>query len=546
MRTLRCDRLRAVRGLTLGFTLTAMLLAGALPAGAGTASPADKPKYGGTFVVAIVNDPTTLNPATSSDFYVKIISGTVFDTLVNLDFNFNPVPRLAKSWDISKDGLTYTFHLANAKWHDGKPVTSEDVKFTVEQVLGPLHPSGGQYKDRIQEIQTPNPQTVVFKLKTPFGPFPVMLANDLYIVPKHVYQGTDILRNPARLTPVGTGPFKFAEWKKGDYVRVVRNPDYFMEGKPYLDEIVFKVASDAGSRMLAFEKGEIDYLSFYMFPASEVERVRKIPGFRTTTKGHEIFGDILDLFFNLDKAPYNNLKVRQAIAHAIDKNYMLDKADYGLGKIATGPIPSSLPWAYTTEVTRYTHDVARANRLLDEAGYPKNDKGIRFKTSLMWDRTVPLFTKTAEILREQLKAVGIDLDIRPSDRPTMLDLVFTKRDFDLWVHGLSTGGDPAIGIQRLYLSGNIRPAPFTNASGYRNPTVDDLFAKAAANPDQKARAQLYHQAQKILTQDLPIIWLLEFSDNSAWRDEFRGVHEWSAMSFYSLGETWWTKGRERP
>ena len=504
----------------LGAAVLVLALCAAAPSLAGTT--AEKPKYGGTFVVAIVNDPTTLNPATSSDFYVKIISGTVFDTLVNLDFNFNPVPRLAKSWEISKDGLTYTFHLANTTWHDGRPLTSDDVKFTVEQILIPFHPSGAQYKDRVQEIQTPDPHTVVFKLKTVFPPFLTSLTNDLYIMPKHVYQGTDILKNPARLTPVGTGAFKFAEWKRGDYIRVVRNPNYFQEGKPYLDEIVFKVAADPGARMLAFEKGELDYLSFYMFPASEVERVRKMPGFKTTTKGHEIFGDILDLFFNLDKA------------------------DYGLGKVATGPIPSSLGWAYTTQVTSYAYDVNRANALLDEAGYPRKEGGVRFKTSLMWDRTVPLFTKTAEILREQFKAVGIDLELRPSDRPTMLDLVFTKRNFDLWAHGLSTGGDPAIGIQRLYLSSNIRPAPFTNASGYRNPTVDELFAKGAGTPDQKVRAQFYHQVQKVLSQDLPVLWLLEFSDNSAWRDEFRGVHEWSALSFYTLGDTWWTKGREKP
>lgn len=531
--------------LLLGLAAVALLASTALPAAAG--APAEKPKYGGTFVVAIVNDPTTLNPATSSDFYVKIISGTLYDTLVNLDFGLNPVPRLAESWDISKDGLTYTFHLApKAKWHDGKPVTSEDVKFTIEEVVGKHHPSGAQYRDRIQEIQTPSPQMVVFKLKTPFPPFPVMLANDVYIVPKHVYQGTDVLKNPARLQPVGSGPFKFTEWKKGDYIRVSRNADYFMEGKPYLDQIVFKVAADAGARMLAFEKGELDYLSFYLCPASEVERIKRTPGLKTTTKGHEIFADILDLFFNLDKAPYNNLKVRQALAHAIDKHYLLDKADYGLGKIATGPIPSAFAWAYTPEAAKYPFNVALANKLLDEAGYAKNERGIRFRSTLLWDRTVPLFTKTAEILREQFKAVGVDLELKPSDRPTMLDLVFTKRDFDLWIHGLSSGGDPAIGIQRLYLSSNIRPTPFSNASGYRSPAVDDLFAKAASSADRKTRVGLYHQVQKILTQDLPIVWLLEFSENSAWRDEFRGVHEWSAMSFYSLGETWWTKGREKP
>lgn len=311
----------------LVFILTSILLTSILVVGSSfgaflgrsEAAPAgEKPKYGGTFVVAIAGDPTTLNSATNTDFYCKLISGTLFDTLVSVDFNFNPAPRLARSWEISPDGLTYTFRLAKTKWHDGHPLTSEDVKFTVEQILEPFHPSGGQYKDRVQEILTPDPQTVVFKLKSPFGPFHIMLANDLYIQPKHLYEGTDILKNPARLNPVGTGPFKFVEWKKGSHIRVVRNNEYFETGKPYLDEIVFKIAADAGARMMAFEKGEIDYLSFYFCPSSEVARINKTPGLKASSKGHEIIGDTLDLFFNLDRSPLNNLKVRQAFAHAID------------------------------------------------------------------------------------------------------------------------------------------------------------------------------------------------------------------------------------
>lgn len=506
----------------------------------------DKPKYGGTFVVAINRDPTTLNTCTTSDFFAKIIGGVIFDTLVEFDYEFNLVPRLARSWKISPDGLTYTFHLAKTKWHDGHPFSSEDVKFSIEQMLAPYHPRGVSFTERIQEILTPDPQTVVFKLKQPFSPFPIMLAYDAQIQPKHLYAGADVPNNPARMNPVGTGPFKFSKWEKGNYVRVVRNKEYFVKGRPYLDEILFRVLPDAGARMVALEKGEVDYLLTFALPTSEVPRINKTPGLKTSSKGHEIFSDILIQFFNLDKAPLNNLKVRQAIAHAIDKNYIVDKADFGLGKVATGPIPSSFQWCYTSDVEKYEYDLSKANKLLDEAGYPRDAKGVRFKTSLITERDLPLSMKGGEILREQLGAVGIDVVLQPSDRAAMFDQVFTKRDFDMLLTGLACGGDPAIGVSRLYVSSNIRPVPLSNASGYRNPKVDDLFGKAATAIDRKTRAQLYYQVQKILTQDLPVIWLDEIAEYSAWRDEFKGLHEWSGQSCYNIGDTWWKKGREKP
>ena len=532
--------------LVLTFTIAAIFSIGGLLSEAEANPAVDKPKYGGTFVVAAGRDPITLNTATTGAFFDKLVGAILFDTLVQLDFDLKPVPRLASSWEISPDGLTYTFHLVKTKWHDGHPFSSEDVKFTIEQLVKVYNPRGTQYEERIQEILTPDPQTVIFKLRKTFEPFLIMLAFDGYVQPKHLYEGTDIPKNPARLKPIGTGPFKFEEWKKGDYIRVVRNNDYFMKGQPYLDQILFKVAADPGARIMAFEKGEIDYLSFYYFSASEVERIKKIPGFKVSTKGHEIFSDILPLTINLDKAPLNNLKVRQAIAHAIDKQYILDKADYGLGKIATGPIPAALRWAYTSDVIKYNYDVAKANKLLDEAGYPKDAKGLRFNVSIIYDRTVPLFTKTAEILREMLRSVGIDLVLKPSDRATAGDMVYVKRDFDFFLQGMSTGGDPAIGVQRLYIGSNIGPAIYSNGSAYRNAKVDDLFIKAATAVDRKDRAKFYYEIQRIITQDLPTICLLEYSLNSAWRDEFRGVHAWSGQSFYNLGDIWWTKGREKP
>jgi len=514
----------------------------------GLCSAQEKPKYGGTLIVGAGSDPSTLNLSITYNIIDTLAVSSVFSLLTKSDYDLNPRPDLAESWKISEDGLTYTFNLVrNATWHDGKPFTSADVKFTFAEVLNKHHPRGSVVLKAVDSIETPDRNTVVFKLKYPYDPLMKFMGNEAFILPKHLYENTDILKNPYNLKPIGTGPFIFKEWKKGSHITLERNPSYFKKGKPYLDKIIIKIVPDASSRMIAFEAGEIDYLYYVNLPSSEVSRFKNRPGFVVTSKGHEVGPSIMMMAFNLRKAPFNNLKVRQAIAHAIDRQYIEEKADYGLGKPAIGPIASAIKWAFNPNVTRYDFNPRKAEQLLDEAGYPKGPDGTRFKTSIIADRGDFLYAKSAEIIRDYLGKVGIPAELKLLDRASMIDASYIRWDFDLQVHGLGTGPDPAIAVARTYISSNIKPIPFANNSGYSNKEVDDLFALAEKAPTVKKRAEYYYKVQEMIVKDLPYFWISEYGLNSAFRDEFKGLHSWCARSFMSYGDdAWWTKGKDTP
>ena len=170
------------------------------------------------------------------------------------------------------------------------------------------------------------------------------------------------------MNPIGTGPFRFASWNRGSDLTLERNPDYFVKGQPYLDRIVFKVIPDASARLLALEAGEIDYIPAYDLENSAVERLQKSKDITVTSKGHESWAAITELMFNMDKAPFKDVRVRRALAQAIDRKFIVDKATFGLNKVATGPISSEMAWCYTPDVRLYPFDPKAAEQQLDEAG----------------------------------------------------------------------------------------------------------------------------------------------------------------------------------
>ncbi|HET7096268.1 MAG TPA: ABC transporter substrate-binding protein [Casimicrobiaceae bacterium] len=502
-----------------------------------------KARYGDTMVIGITGDPGTLNGTTSSNFVEKIIASNVFSMLIRLDTSFKPVPDLAKSWTISDDGLTYTFKLNEGiKWHDGQPFSSADVKYTIDEVILPLHTRAGTYKSVIDRIDTPDANTVIIRLKQPFGPLMNALGYDFLILPKHLYQGTDIKTNPYNSKPIGTGPFKFAEWKKGSYVILEKNKDYFVKGIPYLDRLVFQEIPDAAARVLALESGDIDYLAYQALPSSSVPRLKTNPKLVTSLEGFEALASIEILAFNMDNPQLKDVRVRQAIAYAINKQEIVDKADYGIGKAATGPISSLTKWAYEPNVNKYAYNPQRAAKLLDDAGFPLKD-GTRMTLRLIADGGVELNRKACEILKEQLAQVGVKVDLQLVERNVMLDRVYTKRDYDMHVHGFSTGADPAIDVSRLYVSTNIRPVNFTNGAGYRNPKVDDLFMQGQKAFKPEDRAKAYREVQKVLTDEVPAIWLVEYGIVGVWSKKLHGLHTWSAYSYYQFWDTWSDGGK---
>lgn len=504
------------------------------------------PQYGDTFIVGMSSDPSTLNGTISGSLNDKTVASNIFSMLFRLDYQMNPVPDLAEEWNISEDGLTYTFKLrSGVKWHDGEPFTAADVKFTMEEAMMKFHPRSDNFNSVIEAVEAPDDSTVVFRLKNPYGAFMNALAYDVYIIPRHLYEGTDIKNNPYNNEPVGTGPFMFSEWSRGSHVTLKKNPNYFQEGQPYLDQLIFRIIPDAASRVLALETGEIHYLSYQSLPSSSIAELEKNPDITITTKGFESLGSMLMLTLNLDQPILQDVRVRQALSMGIDRDYIVEHADYGLGVPATGAFPST-NWAYEPDVAQYPYNPEQAMALLDEAGYTPDAGGVRLTLRLTADANVELARKSGEIIKANLAKIGVEVDFEPVERGVMLDRVYTNRDFDMQIHSFSTGSDPAVDIARFYVSSNIRPVSFTNGSAYRSAEIDELFAKGADASDADERAEYYSQAQKILSNDLPIIWIEEVGLIGAYNNRFHNVHSWSSYSYYVFWDVWSDQGAVLP
>lgn len=470
-------------------------------------------KKGGTLVSAITANPPVLMSGISTNLLTGTIAGQVYDMLVTVDRNMQPQPSLAKSWEISSDGLRYTFKLQEkAKWHDGKPLTSADVKYSYLEINRKHNPIGSSAFRGVSRIDTPDPHTVVIHLSSPDPAFfPWAFAHPAgHVFPKHIYEGTDPRKNPANFKPIGSGPFVFKEWVRGSHITLERNPDYFFADRVYLDRLIFQVMPEANARQLALERGDVDHLPYFALPASAIKALMNHPETEVIDTARPALGLII-MFFNLRNEPLSKKEVRQAIAYAIDRGLLVKLALSGRGKPATGPIRSDNVPFYTADVPHYKRDVARANELLDKAGYPRKDGGARMTLRLSYEGSGEggALQAAAEIMREQLREVGIDLQLVPSDPASWQQTAFIKWDFDMTMGSFLTGPDPKIGVSRLYLTEFIARRNAANLMGYSNPKVDALFHKAAVEVDPKIRTGLYHQVQKIMVEELPALWLWE-------------------------------------
>ena len=496
-------------------------------AGAGMAQTAVR---GGTAVIVVQSDPGHLNPAISTGGGVHAVADSLYNALVELDRDLKPQPDLAQRWVVSERGTVYTFTLApNVKWHDGKPFTSADVKFTFEEVLLKHHArSKAGIGAVIATIETPTPDTVVFKLRKPYGALLQLLnVTEAAILPKHLYQGSDPLTNPVNLKPVGTGPFKLESYRTDQQVVMVRNPDYFKPGLPYLDRLVFRIVPESSAQTLALLAGEADYLP--LVNAADIERLRAR---NDLTLAQTAFGTgggncINTLGFNLDRKPLADLRVRQAIAHAIDREQILRDVQFGIGRVPSAPISSGLAWAHAPgTLARYAHSAQRANELLDAAGLAPGADGVRLTLDIVH---FPTFNRLGEVVRQNLAKVGIRVVQKPLDRAAFVEAVFTQRAFDLTFISYCNGADPDSGVRRMYVSNNIGSVPFSNAAAYRNAEVDRLFALAAETDNYDERARQYAEIQRIVAAELPYWWLTETVVSTAWRSRSQGWQPWSGQ-----------------
>jgi len=465
---------------------------------------AQTPVRGGTLNFVVTPEPTALVDLATTATNVLKVSAKVVEGLLEYDFSLQPKPSLATSWDISDDSRKYVFHLRHGvKWHDGQPFTSADVAYSL-QTLRQVHPRAKTTFANVTAITTPDPYTVVITLSKP-APYLIKAfsSSETPIVPRHLYEGSDPLTNPANNAPIGTGPFRFVKWVRGSYIEYARNDDYWDKGKPFLDKIVVKIITDPAARTVAFEDGSIDLSGDTPVPLSDLARLKNSPKLALDSRGYEFQAGVTRIEFNLDNPVLKNLQVRQAIASAIDREVIRKVIFYGYATPLASPIIPSNPY-YDPAPTPYPYDVERANALLDAAGFPRKADGTRFALTVDPLPIGELPARTAAYVKSALARVGIAVTVRSQDLPAYLKRIYTDRDFDFSINGMSNLFDPVVGVARLYTTGNFRRGvPFTNGSHYSNPQIDRLFAQAAEETDEAKRKQLFSQIQQILERDLP-------------------------------------------
>ncbi|WEX10450.1 ABC transporter substrate-binding protein [Chelativorans sp. AA-79] len=484
---------------------------------------------GGRLVVAADSEPKNLNPAIVASNGVFFISSKIVEPLAEASFEGEDglAPRLATSWEGSEDGLSATFKLRQGvTWHDGQPFTSADVAFSALQVWKPLQNLGRLVFANLEAVDTPDEHTAIFRFSkpTPFqlirNALPVVTA----VVAKHVYEGeADIAASPKNNELIGTGPFKFAEYRPGEYYRLTKNENYWDEGLPRLDEIIYRVLPDRAAAAGALEADEIQLAAFSQVPLSDLERISKVDGIAVYTKGYEALTYQLTVEINHRRKELADLKVRQAIAHAIDKDFVVRTIFLGYATASTGIVPKNAPEFYDPSVPTYAFDVDKANALLDEAGYPKDANGQRFSLRLL---PAPYFSETRQFgdyLRQALAKVGIDARIVNNDAAAHQKAVYTDHEFDLAVAPTVFRGDPAISTTILVKSGIPAGVPFSNQGGFENQELDALIEKANTTVDTAERTELFKEFQKRVAETLPLINVAEWGFVTVARTSVKNV-----------------------
>lgn len=472
-----------------------------------------EPSYGGTAVVAMSVDPGDWQPLTTTGDVVTLVDVNVFSKLTKFASDLSVVPDLASSWEISEDGLTYIFFLNETVFHDGMPCTAEDVVFSMEYftTLGAM---AGSYKT-VESIEAIDSYTVQVKHNSPNAPFLHNLAwAASMILPKHLYEGTDLKTNPYNKKPIGTGPFRFAEWVPNDHITLDANENYF-GGRPYLDRVIFKIIPNRETALTAFEAGEVDALSYGCSPAySEVPLYKGRDDVFLT----EIPSPRWDrMIFNTAVDKLSDVRVRQAIAHALDLQKIVDVAYGGVPVVATtaNPIPVALEWAYTEEAASYAYNPGQAEELLDLAGYPREADGIRMTLEIQYPIKGAGTDERWILIGEMLDEVGIKTNLIRIDAATWQEKVIHKKEFEVSYGGGSITDPDMLRLQ--YLCGGS-----DNGMSYCNEAVDDLLAAGAQSADPSVRAPYYHEAGKLIAADVPSIPIYAPVSLIMWNSAFDG------------------------
>ena len=474
-------------------------------AGKGTAVP-DVPAFGDAIVEGSIGDVSGFLTAVTTDASSHEAAGYVFNGLVRYDKDLKLEGELAGSWEISPDGKRITFHLRKGvKWHDGAPFTSDDVMFTYRRMIDPRTPTAyGEDFKQVKRAAAPDPHTFVVEYDRPFAP--ALASWGMHVLPKHLLEKhPDISKSPLNKKPVGTGPYRFVEWKTGEKVVFDASPDYF-EGKPYIARVITRVITDQATMFLELKSGGVDTMALtppqYVRQTESAEFRKSFDKYKYTASGYTYLG------FRLSHPFFKDRRVRRAIAHAADKKALIDGVLLGLGQEATGPYKPGT-WAYNPNVRKYPHDPLLAKALLAEAGWKEKD-GVLVKDGQPFEFTVltnagnDARAKTAAILQQNLAEVGIRMKIRTVEWAAFINEFIDKRKFDAVILGWNITPDPD--QFDIWHSSKTGPKEL-NHIGFANPEVDRLLDEGRRTFDLEKRKKAYFRIQEILAEEQPYVFL---------------------------------------
>ncbi len=450
-----------------------------------------------TVVVIIESSPTNLDPRVGIDAQSERISELIFDSLVRRDEHFNVQPWLATSWQ-TPDPLTWIFHLRQGvRFHDGRPLTSRDVKWTFDSILnGSIRtPKRGAF-DAVERVEAPNPQTVIFHLKQPWASLLWNVSNgSVGIVPYG--SGADF-----NLDPIGSGPFRFVSARQDQDVILERNDSYWGQ-RPQIPRVRFMVVPDTTTRALELRKGSAD-VAVNAVTADMALTLQRDPALIVTRSPGTIYSYVA---MNLRDPILKDVRVRQALAYAIDRRPMIQYLWRGFARPANSILPPE-SWAYDGDVRTYPYNPAAARRLLDEAGYRPGPDGVRFHLT-MKTSTEESTRLLAAVLQQQLRQVGIALEIRSFEFATFFaDVV--KGAFQVYSLRWIGANDPDF-FKYVFDSAMVPPQG-ANRGFYSNPRADELIEQGSRESDPAKRRATYAQLQQLLAEDQPYINLWDMDN----------------------------------
>ncbi len=506
------------------------------------------PQRGGTLTVQLTSEQRVLNPAIQASTGVYVMASKIVEPLVDLDAAGEPVGVLATAWEAAPDGLAITFRLRQGvKWHDGRPFVAKDVQFSAMECWKKILNYGTTLFLFLQAVDTPDDHTAIFRFSKPM-PLQLMLRAlpDLgHVIPAHVYEGTDIRANPANTAPIGTGPFKFAQYERGQYFIAERNPNYWREGLPYLDRIVWRFIADRAAAAAALEAGQVQFSPYSGLSLSDIARLSRDQRYTVSTRGNEGNTAHTVMEMNLRRRELSDVRVRRALCHALDLNFFVENFLYGYAKLGTGPIPSSSAPFYVPRQPPYPFDRARAEQLLDEAGFRRPGRGRdRFAQPLKllpapWGEYTLNF---ATFIQQSLREIGVRVEIEARDAPGFLTGVYREHAFDLTTGWHQYRNDPAVSTTVWFRTGSPVGAPWTNQYGYDNPEMDRTIDAAATELDPVKRKALYQDFVKLAVDDVPVHMAVEHAFISVYAKRLMNSHNTPRWASSSWADCWLAPG----